>query len=400
MNPSVNILLVDDDNRNLDVLETILQSPHYRLVRAQNADQALLELMSAEFAAIVLDIHMPDMNGLELAQLIKQRKKTQHLPIIFLTAYYQEDEHIMQGYGAGAVDYLSKPCNPTILRSKVEIFVDLFRKTRALETEIAERRQIERRVRELNEQLAQRVTDLAKVNSELESFSYSVSHDLRAPLRQVVGFVGLLKKSAGGRLDSGSLEFLSLIHDATTRMGQLIDDLLAFSRYGRVELNYRVINLQQVVYQAQHSLQLASQERHIEWKIDPLPNVTGDPAMLLQVFVNLLENAIKFTRPRTNATIEIGYLADADESIIYVKDNGVGFDPQFSNKLFGVFQRLHTLSEFEGTGIGLANVRRIVQRHGGRTWAEGRLGEGATIFFSLPTAESPMILEKECAIND
>jgi signal transduction histidine kinase len=381
----VNILLVDDEQRNLDVLETVLQDPEYRLVRATSADEALKALITDDFAVLVLDIRMPGTSGIELAQMIKQRKKTQHLPIIFLTAYYQEDEHVMQGYGAGAVDYLSKPCNPPILRSKVAVFVDLFRKTRALEAEIAERRQAEQRIRDLNEQLAWQVSELAAANSELEAFSYSVSHDLRAPLRQVAGFVGRVQKLARDGADPSAAEqYLPLIQQSVTRMGRLIDDLLEFSRIGRTELHYQNVDLRSVLDQTLQAAQPDVADLPIRWSIDPLPEVRGDAAMLRQVFANLIDNAVKFARTRDPAVIQIGSLPADAEHVVFVRDNGVGFDPHYAHKLFGVFQRLHSAAEFDGTGIGLATVRRIIERHGGRTWAEGALGQGATISFSLP----------------
>jgi signal transduction histidine kinase len=385
MTSPVNILLVDDEPRNLDVLEAVLQNADYRFVRATSAEEALKALITSDFAALVLDIRMPGTSGIELAQMIKQRKKTQHLPIIFLTAYYREDEHVMQGYGAGAVDYLSKPCNPDILRSKVAVFVDLFRKNRALEAEIAERTQGEQRIRELNEQLAQRVSDLAAANTELEAFSYSVSHDLRAPLRQVAGFVGRMQKLNREGVDHSAAEqYLPLIQHSVTRMGRLIDDLLEFSRIGRAELHCQNVSLRSLLEQTLQAAEPDVAERPIHWTIDPLPEVRGDAAMLRQVFANLIDNAVKFARTRDPAEIEVGTQAAESEHIVFVRDNGVGFDPQYAHKLFGVFQRLHSAAEFDGTGIGLATVRRIIERHGGRTWAEGALGQGATICFSLP----------------
>ncbi len=385
MSVPVNILLVDDEPRNLVALETILANDNYRLVRAGNADEALQALVTEEFAAIVLDIRMPGTSGLELAQLIKQRKKTQHIPLIFLTAYYQEDEHVMQGYHAGAVDYLSKPCNPAILRSKVAVFVDLFCKSRALETEIAEHREAEQRIRELNEQLARRVSDLAALNKELEAFSYSVSHDLRAPLRQVAGFVGRLKKVGEGQVDTDAAgEYLPLIQQAVMRMGRLIDDLLEFSRVGRAELRFEQVSLSSLLEQALQAVQSETDNRAIRWKIESLPEVFGDAAMLRQVLIHLIDNALKFTRERDPAVIEIGCRDAGGEYVIFVRDNGVGFNPNYAHKLFGVFQRLHSAAEFEGTGIGLASVRRIVERHGGRAWAESSPDQGTVFSFSLP----------------
>jgi hypothetical protein len=384
-NCPVNILLVDDEPRNLDALEAVLHDADYRLVRADSADAALKALIATDFAVIVLDVRMPGTSGLELAQMIKQRKKTQHIPIIFLTAYYQEDEHVMQGYHAGAVDYLSKPCNPAILRSKVAVFVDLFCKNRALETEIAKHRQAEQRIRDLNEQLAQRVSDLAAANTELEAFSYSVSHDLRAPLRQVAGFVGRLKQLNGEEIDPHAVrEYLPLIQGSVKRMGLLIDDLLEFSRVGRIELRCEDVSLASLLDQTLQAMQSELAGRVIEWKIEPLPEVHGDAAMLRQVLTHLVENAVKFTRPRDPAIIEIGCASEKHQYIISVRDNGVGFDPHYAHKLFGVFQRLHSAAEFDGTGIGLASVRRIIERHGGRAWAESALGQGAAFYFSFP----------------
>ncbi len=384
MEGAVNVLLVDDEARNLDVLESILDSPDYRLVRAKSADEALRALVDHEFAVIVLDIRLPGTSGYELAQIIKRRKRTQHIPIIFLTAYFQEDEHILKGYGAGAIDYLSKPCKPEVLRSKVGSFVDLFRTSHALQAEIQERRQAEQRIRELNEQLSQRVAELAAANEELEAFNYSISHDLRAPLRQVVGFINLLVEAADGTLNDTAGEYLALIENSAATMGCLIDDLLAFSQLGRTEIHPAPLNLRNLLDQTLKTLEPAMQGRVIEWKIGALPEVHGDGAMIRQVLMNLIDNAIKFTRPRERAEIEIGSMVDLGMDVVFVLDNGVGFDPRYAERLFGVFQRLHSRNEFEGTGIGLAIVDRIVRRHGGRAWAESSPEHGAKVFFSLP----------------
>lgn len=390
MTTPVSILLVDDKIENLVALESILDSPDYRLVRAQNAEEALLALLAGEFAAIVLDVKMPGMDGIELAQMVRARKKTQHVPILLLTAHAPDS--MMAGYAAGAVDFLSKPIQFQVLRSKVAIFADLFRhrhalaeSNRALEAEIEERRRAEERVRQLNEELARRVTDLGVADAELESLSYKISHDLRAPLRQVAEFVRLLQDNAAGTLDAQSAEYLPLIKDAVKRMDRLIDDLWAFSHFSRVELVRTEVSLPPLVDDVRSILEPTATGRTVEWRIGALPTVQADAAMLRQVLINLLDNALKFTRNRATAVIEVGCTTDEVEHIVCVRDNGVGFDPAYSNKLFSVFQRLHGQHEFEGTGIGLATVQRIIVRHGGRTWAESTLGEGAQVYFSLPT---------------
>jgi signal transduction histidine kinase len=228
---------------------------------------------------------------------------------------------------------------------------------------------------------------LQAANKELEAFSYSVSHDLRAPLRHIDGYAALLSKAAGEALNDKARRYLQTISDSAKQMGQLIDDLLVFSRMGRQDMLRTTVNLDQLVKTVLHDLRLDLQGRTISWTMHPLPNVLGDPAMLRQVFVNLISNAIKFTATRPEAKIEIGVVTGkSGEAEVFVRDNGVGFDMQYVNKLFGVFQRLHRNDEFEGTGIGLANVRRIIHRHGGQTWAKGAPDQGATFYFSLPLA--------------
>ena len=251
--------------------------------------------------------------------------------------------------------------------------------------DITERKRREDEIRGLNRELASRSTELEAKNKELEAFAYSISHDLRAPLRHMSGFAELLQKKASSVLDEKSQRYMLMIQESAKRMGDLIDDLLAFSRIGRVETQKSLVNLEQVVQEALSEVRQETDGRNIVWSIGTLPNFYGDRSMLRLVFVNLLSNAVKFTRTRSRAEIEIGCdQGNKDEIVVYVKDNGVGFDMKYINKLFGVFQRLHPSQSFEGTGIGLATVQRVVQRHGGKVWAEGLVDKGATFYFSAP----------------
>ncbi len=265
----------------------------------------------------------------------------------------------------------------------------------ALSAENAARHRAEESLRTLNDGLEQRVqertTALQAANQELESFSYSVSHDLRAPLRHIHGYVELLTGTLEGQPAEEPRRYLRVIQSSAEEMGRLIDDLLAFSRMGRAALSEARVPLEALVREVLLGLELEVQGRNFQWNIHPLPVVSGDLAMLRQVLANLMGNAVKYTRGRDPATIELGMAGEeAGRTIFFVRDNGAGFDMKYAHKLFGVFQRLHRAEEFEGTGIGLATVRRILGRHDGRIWAEAKLGEGATFYFTLRLAGEEM----------
>jgi signal transduction histidine kinase len=257
-----------------------------------------------------------------------------------------------------------------------------------LQVEVEQRRHREDEVRKLNQELGKRAAELEAANKELESFAYSASHDLRAPLRHIIGYSELLQRHASSLLDEKSQRFIRTILDSAKRMGNLIDDLLAFSRIGRAETKKTEVDLEQLVKEVVAEIGQDTKSRDIAWKIGALPVCYGDRSMLRLVVVNLVSNAAKFTRMRRPAEIEIGCVdRNKKEVEVFVRDNGAGFDMRYVDKLFGVFQRLHLPEQFEGTGIGLATVQRIIHRHGGNVWGEGAVDQGATFYFSLPKAQ-------------
>jgi two-component system sensor histidine kinase/response regulator len=365
------ILIVDDEAAQMKALCNTLKDHGYETTGFSSAPAALDSITENKFDLLLTDLMMPDMDGISLLQ--KALQKDPDLVGIIMTGEGTIATAV-DAMKSGALDYILKPF-------KLSAIIPVLDRALTVRRLRLENTALERRVRE-------RTDELESANKELEAFSYSVSHDLRAPLRHINGFAELLSKSAGAALSEKDRHSLNLIFNSAQQMNHLIDDLLDFSRTSRAEMRRIEVNLHELLEKIIHDLQPEVEGRNIIWKKDPLPCVLGDPSLLRQVFNNLLFNAIKYTRPRDPAKIEIGCLneGDANETVIFVRDNGVGFDMQYADKLFGVFQRLHRKEEFEGTGIGLANVRRIIARHGGRTWAEGKIDEGATFYFSLPAA--------------
>ena len=370
MDKKPKILIVDDRPENLVALEVVLKGLDIQLFKAMNGNDALRETLYNDFALALLDIQMPEMDGYELAGILREEEKTSHMPFIFISAVYTDHLNIFKGYEKGAFSFITKPFQPEILINKVKFFVEKYQQEVALS--------------KLNEDLRKKNIELELINKELEAFTYSVSHDLKAPLRAMNGYTGILKEDYEKVLDEEGRRLLGNIRKNSEKMTRLIDCLLDLSKLGKKEIIKSTVDMNRLVMTVLEELQPNVTNQMLQLKINDLPSVKGDFELLKRVFVNLLSNAIKYSGKEDIPMVEVGAEVKDQEYIFYIKDNGVGFDTNYKHKLFGVFQRLHRPEEFEGTGIGLAIVQRIILRSGGRVWAESELNNGATFYFSLP----------------
>lgn len=362
------ILIVDDKRENLVALRKVLQNLDIEIVEASSGNEALKATLHHHFALALLDVQMPDMDGYELAGILREEEKTARLPFIFISAVYTDNLNVFKGYEKGAFSFITKPFQREILINKVNFFIDKHRQEQDLKGK--------------NE-------ELLLSNRELESFSYSVSHDLRAPIRAINGYASILKEECSDLLNPEAQELIALIKQSAERMGILIDQLLAFSRLGRSALTMAETDMNLVVETAINEICRDQPQHRKKIKVDHLAMVNADPALLKQVWINLIENAIKYSSKKENPEIKISCTQNDDTVTFSISDNGAGFDMKYYHKLFSVFQRLHGEHEFEGTGVGLAIVHRIVTRHGGKVWADSKTDEGTTFSFTLTAAETP-----------
>ncbi len=382
------VLAVDDSLTYLQEVASQLRSDGYEPILARSGEEALELLAVLPVDCILLDVLMPGMSWHDTCRRIKSSPGWRDIPTLMLTAR-EERADMIEGINSGADDYIPKSSDFEVLKARLRAqlrrkqFEDENRHIREqlLQTEFEAAQA--RASRELAETRARLLADLELKNKELESFSYSVSHDLRAPLRAIDGFSRMLLEGHNQKLDGEGKRLLGVVVENTGRMGQLIDDLLRFSRLGRTSLQQSDIDMPELARSVASELLASCPGRRIELAIGALSSAHGDPSLIRQVFHNLIGNAIKYTRSREVSRIEVTSRSEGNETVYSVVDNGVGFEMEYVDKLFGVFQRLHTSEEFEGTGVGLALVKRIIERHGGRVWAEGKLDVGAKIHFTL-----------------
>lgn len=416
------ILLVDDREDNLLSIETILEPDGYKFSKANSGRDALKILLKEyDFALILMDVKMPNMNGFETAALIYEREKLKHIPIIFITANNYGDENIFKGYRAGAVDYIYKPVNPDLLRAKVSVFVDIYKKNhrliaqeqklvaanKNLENEINERKASEQHAKELNRQLLENISLLEAANKDLDRFAFMASHDLQEPLRKIRTFSDRLYFKYKDVLDQEGKTNITRIQKASERMQLLINDILTFSKVSVEDGMFMQSDLSKLISEVLGDMEDEIREKNAKISVKQLPSMYVNPGLIRPLFHNLISNALKYSKKNVDPIVNIhsevspapggngGSEAYSKYCRIFIEDNGIGFDQKYSEQIFGMFKRLHLSTEFEGTGIGLALCKKIVEKHHGYISARSKINEGSTFIISLPLANEDASSQKE-----
>jgi signal transduction histidine kinase len=405
------ILLVDDREDNLLSIETIFEPDGYKFVKANSGRQALKILLSEyDFAMILMDVKMPNLNGFETASLIYEREKLKHIPIIFITANNFGDENIYKGYQSGAVDYIYKPINPDVLRAKVSVLIDLYKKNRqllaqeqrlvainkSLEIEIKERKASEEKIKQLNRQLLENIASLESANKDLDRFAFMASHDLQEPLRKIRMFSDRLFLKYKEVLDEDGKTNIFRIQKAAERMQTLITDILTFSKISVDKPAFIESDLNALISEILTEMDEDLREKKAKVIVDKLPVLYVNPSLMKPLFHNLIGNALKYRKkdvePLVKVTSDITSPVNGRSTRdlsnrycrIFIEDNGIGFDQKYAEEIFGMFKRLHHNTEFEGTGIGLALCKKIVEQHKGYISARSKINEGSTFIISIP----------------
>jgi signal transduction histidine kinase len=404
--PKAKILIVDDREDNLFSIETILERDGYVIKKADSGRSALKILLNEhDFSLILMDVQMPKMNGFETASLIYERDKLKHIPIIFITAHQYGEDFLFKGYELGGVDYIYKPYNPELLRYKVGAFVQLHSQTQQLvqqeaklkaanallQKEIEERKLSENKVNILNQQLMLNNSELKAINEELDRFAYVASHDLQEPIRKILFFADRIAVTLNGSITNEVSGSLQRIVKASERMQSLVQNLLEYSRHSQVEEHFSKTDFNHIIKDVLLDLEVDIKKKQAIVVVNDLPVLQAVPSMAKQLFSNLISNALRFSKTDIAPQIEIFAEQGVNESNlkspwynIYVKDNGIGFDPKYTDDIFVVFKRLHSYHEIAGTGIGLSICKKIVEKHKGTITAKGIVDEGATFIVGLP----------------
>ena len=405
------ILVVDDRADNLISIEAILEKDSYSIVKANSGRAALKVLLNDhDFSLILMDVQMPELNGYETATIIYERDKLKSIPIIFITANNYDEDFMFTGYRLGAVDYIYKPINPELLRAKVAVFVELYRKNQQLmsqekkllaaneflQMEIEERKVSEERVKLLNEKLIANNERLKQMNEELDQFAYMASNDLQEPLRKIQVFSDKILRN--NNFDPDSEKYFGKIMNSSRRMQKLINNLLDFSRHTVSTNDFKETSLNELVRNVVSELEVEIEKSNARINYGDLPVVSAVPGLMQQLFYNLFSNAIKFRRPSVDLVIDVKaekmdpmdlskFLKNGYGNNYYkitVQDNGIGFDEKYADEIFRVFKRLHSYHEFEGSGVGLSICKKIVEKHNGFIKAESKLDSGSTFIIGLP----------------